>query len=255
MNYKKGLVLLTVIILTVVSAFAITGQEVLDQLKDAHDNFKTEKSLVIMQLKDANGNIREREFDMYIMHDGDDTLALVRFNKPSEVKRITLLTLSDDEIYLYMPAYRKTKRISGGAKNGKFVGSDFKYNDISLLYNEQNGDYDANLINEDDKSYTVEIIPHEKDSDYGKIVALIEKENMLFKKIDFYNKNGELIKVMTFSDVKDYSGHILATRIELNNIEENHSTILIIKNVEFDIPITKKFFNKRNISKPVLKYQ
>ncbi|KLO24452.1 membrane protein [Marinitoga sp. 1197] len=245
-----------VILLTfVISIFSMTGQDVLDKVKDAHDNFKTEKSLVIMQLKSSNGEIREREFDMYLMHDGEDTLALVRFNKPAEVKRITLLTLSDDEIYLYMPAYRKTKRISGGAKNGKFVGSDFKYNDISLLYNEQNGDYDANLINETEKKYIVEIIPHESDSDYGKIVATIVKKDLLFEKIEFYNKANKLIKVMNFSGVKNFSGHILATKIELNNLEENHSTILIIKNVEFDISITKRFFNKRNISKPVLKYQ
>ncbi|KAF2955064.1 outer membrane lipoprotein-sorting protein [Marinitoga sp. 38H-ov] len=252
---KKRFSLLAFILVLFSLTFAITGQEVLDNVKDEHDNFKTEKSLVIMKLKDANGNIREREFDMYLMHDGDDSLALVRFNKPSEVKNITLLTLSDDEIYLYMPAYRKTKRISGGAKNGNFVGSDFKYNDISLLYNEQTGDYDANLIKETRTEYIVEVIPHEKDNDYAKIIMTIKKEHMLFKKIEFYNHENKLIKVMTFENEKDFNGHILATNITLNNLEENHSTILEIKEVEFDIPITKKFFDRRNISNPILKYK
>ncbi|SHE64828.1 hypothetical protein SAMN02745164_00849 [Marinitoga hydrogenitolerans DSM 16785] len=253
---KKQVVILSVVLILLTSlGFAITGQEVLDKVKDAHDNFKTEKSVVIMQLKDGNGNIREREFNMYLMHYGDDSLALVRFNKPSEVKNITLLTLSDDEIYLYMPAYRKTKRISGGAKNGKFVGSDFKYNDISLIYNEQNGDYNSKLIEENNDKYVVEIIPHEKDNDYGKIVMTIKKEHMLFQKIEFYNHENKLIKTMSFRDEQNFDGHILATEIELNNLEENHSTILKIKEVEFDIPITKRFFDRRNISKPVLKYK
>ena len=252
---KRKIMVLTVLLTLASFVFAITGQEVLDNVKDAHDDFKTEKSLIIMKLKDANGEIREREFDMYLMHSGDDSLALVRFNNPSEVKRITLLTLSDDEIYLYMPAYRKTKRISGGAKNGKFVGSDFKYNDISLLYNEQNGDYDANLIKETDNEYLVEVIPYDKDSDYGRIIMTVEKKNMLFRKIEFYNNKNKLIKIMNFKDEKNFDGHILATTIELNNLEENHSTILEIKEVEFDIPITKKFFDRRNISKPVLKYK
>ncbi|MBM7559347.1 outer membrane lipoprotein-sorting protein [Marinitoga litoralis] len=252
---KRKALLMTVVLILTSFVFAITGQEVLDNVKDEHDNFKTEKSLVIMKLKDSNGDIREREFDMYLMHSGDDSLALVRFHKPSEVKNITLLTLSDDEIYLYMPAYRKTKRISGGAKNGKFVGSDFKYNDISLLYNEQTGDYDANLIKETDKEYVVEVIPHEKDNDYGRIIMTIKKEHMLFEKIEFYNHENKLIKIMNFKDEKDFDGHILATTIELNNLEENHSTILEIKKVEFDIPITKKFFDIGNISKPVLKYK
>ncbi|WP_129409652.1 outer membrane lipoprotein-sorting protein [Marinitoga lauensis] len=252
---KKVVITLTVLTLFITSIFAITGKEVLDNVKDFHNNFKTEKSVVVMKLIDSNGKVREREFNMYLMHEGDDSLALVRFNKPSEVKNITLLTLSDDEIYLYMPAYRKTKRISGGAKNGKFVGSDFKYNDITLLYNEQSGDYDANLLKETDTNYVVEVIPHDKDTDYGKIIMDITKDHLLFNKIEFYSKDNRLIKVMNFKDVKDFSGHLLATIVELNNLEENHSTVLEIKKAEFEIPITKKFFDRRNISKPVLKYK
>jgi len=252
---KKVVLILSLLVVSAVSMFSITGKEVLDKVKDVHDNFKNEKSLVSMNLVDANGNSRERIFDMYLMKKGEDTLAMVRFNKPSEVKRITLLTLSDDEIYLYMPAYRKTKRISGGAKNGNFVGSDLKFSDISLLYNEQSGSYKANLLKETDAMYEVEILPEDKDSDYGRIVAEIQKENMLITKVEFYNLKKEHIKTMKFSNIKNFDGHVLATHIELKDLKVNHSTVLDIKTVEFDLPFTVKFFNKMNISKPVLKYR
>ena len=252
---KKIVVFSLIVLLLLSLSFSITGKAVLDQVKNAHSNFKTERSSVTMKLISANGGVRERQFDMYLMHAGDKTLALVRFTAPSEVKRITLLTLSDNEIYLYMPAYRRTKRISGGAKNGKFAGSDFTYNDISLLYNEKTGDYDAKLLKETDKIYLVQVIPHGSNDEYAKILITVDKDTLLFKHIEFYTSDGTKAKVMDFSAVKDFEGHKVATIITLNNIKENHKTILTINSVKFNIPITSKFFNRRNISKPILRYQ
>ncbi|UYO98846.1 outer membrane lipoprotein-sorting protein [Oceanotoga sp. DSM 15011] len=250
--------IITTILLSVFSlsmAFAVTGKEVLDMVKDEHDDFDSQKSQITMKLIDANGNEKAREFDMFLLKENDDSLALVRFNTPAEVKMITLLTLSDDEIYIYMPAYRKTKRISGGAKNGNFVGSDLKYSDISLLYNEKSGDYTSNLLEDNSNFYKVEIIPEDEDTDYGRIVAIVEKENMLIKDVDFFNQKDEHIKTMSFTNLKDFEGHKLYSHIELTDLTSNHSTVLDIKKADFDIGITNRFFNKMNISKPVLRIQ
>lgn len=252
---KKFITLFFISMFILTMAFAITGKEVLDQVEQKHNTFNSEKSQVTMKLIDSNGNEKDRNFDMYLLKKNDDSLALVRFNSPAEVKMITLLTLSDDEIYIYMPAYRKTKRISGGAKNGNFVGSDLKYSDISLLYNEKSGNYESNILGENESNYKVEIIPQENDSDYGKIVAVIEKENMLIENVEFYNQKNEKIKTMNFSNLKDFSGHKLYTHIELKDINSGHSTVLDINKAEFDIGVTQRFFNKMNISKPVLRIQ
>ena len=250
----KKILLLSLVFLIVLS-FAITGKQVLDNVRAAHRDFKTEKSVVVMKLIDSNSAVSERKFDMYLMNDGDNTLALVRFISPADVKRTTLLTLSDNEIYLYMPAYRRTKRISGGAKSGKFVGSDFKYSDISLMYNEQTGTYKSTLLKDTDKDYVVQVVPTGNDSDYGKIVITVDKKTLLFTHIDFYNNQGKEIKVMDFSDVKNFGKHVLATKISLKDLIIGHSTVLLINDVEFSVPITKRFFDRRNISKPVLRYR
>lgn len=249
---KKYFTVVIALIMIMSLGFSVTGKDVLDGIKNQHNDFTSEKSGITMKLSDANGNEKIRDFEMYLMKNGDDSLALVRFSSPAEVKMITLLTLSDDEIYIYMPAYRKTKRISGGAKNGNFVGSDLKYSDISLLYNEKSGDYSSNLLENNSEIYKIEIIPQDSDSDYGKIIAEVEKENMLFSKIDFYSQNGEHIKTMSFSDLKNFNGHTLYSHIELKDLISGTSTVLDINSASFDIGITEKFFDKMNISKPIL---
>ncbi len=251
---KKIIVFSVVTFMFLTLSFAITGQQVLDNVKSAHSNFKTEESLITMKLVDSNSNVSVRKFKMYLLKKGDKTLALVRFVSPSEVKRITLLTLSDNEIYIYMPAYRRTKRISGGAKSGKFVGSDFTYSDISLLYNEKTGDYTSELIKQDSSTYVVQILPKDS-SDYKKIIIYVDKNTLLFKHIEFYSSKDSLAKIMDFSNVKTIEGHTLATKITLKDVKSDHTTVLLINNVKFSVPITVKFFDRRNIAKPVLRYR
>jgi hypothetical protein len=250
---KKTIVLL--VLFSLVLSFAITGKEVLDKVRVAHRDFITEKSVVTLKLIDSNSSVVERKFDMYLMNKGDNTLALVRFTAPADIRRTTLLTLSDNEIYLYMPAYRRTKRISSGAKNGKFVGSDFKYSDISLMYNEQSGNYKSTLLKNTEDQYVVEVTPLDSNNDYGKIVITVDKSTLLFKHIDFYDKKVNKIKVMDFLNVKNFGKHTIATTITLKDLTTGHKTVLDINSVQFSIPITSKFFDRRNISRPVLRYR
>ena len=51
---------------------------------------------------------------------------------------------------MYLPEFNNVRRIAGSAKNGSFMGTDFTYNDLSLI-NYDTSDYDAKLIKEDNE--------------------------------------------------------------------------------------------------------
>ena len=59
----------------------------------------------------------------------------MRFLSPEDVKGTGLLTFDykkkDDDIWLFMPALRKTRRIISTEKAKNFMGSEFSYSDMS----------------------------------------------------------------------------------------------------------------------------
>ena len=65
---------------------------------------------------------------------GDKTLMV--FSAPADIADTALLTHEqsgpgDDHQWLYLPAYKRTRRIAGGDRSGRFVGTEFSYEDLA----------------------------------------------------------------------------------------------------------------------------
>ena len=71
------------------------------------------------------------------------------FEKPADVKGTAFLSWEyddpkkEDDKWLYMPAMKKVRRISGASKNEYFMGSDFTYDDMGDRNVEEDTQYPA----------------------------------------------------------------------------------------------------------------
>ena len=90
-----------------------------------------------MILLDKKGEKRIRKLKTFGGKKGKDTLSLMFFLSPADVKNTGFLTYDynesgkDDDQWLYLPALRKTKRIAVGDKSGSFMGSDLNFSDMT----------------------------------------------------------------------------------------------------------------------------
>ncbi|EKF49752.1 putative outer membrane protein [Thermosipho africanus H17ap60334] len=236
-------------------AFSLTGQQVLDMVKDNYQNVKDEKAVFTLKMTDEEGTVKEKQFVIYLYKKSeDDVYAIIRFEKPVSDKRLTLLVKGADNIYLYMPAFRTTKRISGAAKNDRFAGSDFTYKDIELVYKVSDKNYKAELVKEDEKYYYLHITHNDAELDFKELNMKIDKELKIPVYIEFFNWQGEKYKTITFEKIENIQGYNVPTKILANNIKENTKTEIILNDVEFDIGIPESFFSPMTISKPILKF-
>jgi hypothetical protein len=106
---------------------APNGNEILknvDETMSAPRDQDVEATLVLV---DKDGNRKERTLRMY--QKGADT-RMARFLTPADQKGISVLSLPDGSIYLYLPAFKKVKRIASSVKNTTFAGTDFTYEDM-----------------------------------------------------------------------------------------------------------------------------
>ncbi|MEN3183623.1 MAG: outer membrane lipoprotein-sorting protein [Atribacterota bacterium] len=233
--------------------FALTAQEILDEVEARRTQFTTQKTVGKLVLVDASGKEETREMVMYLKDEGDDkTSVIFRFLSPADVKGVTLLSLrSGEKIYLYMPAYKKVRLIAGSSKSEKFMGTDFSYDDLSAGYGKE--DYDSTLQGEDEANYYLELVPKKLDSKYGKLVMVVDKERFYFKKIDFFDTAGNLWKTLEVHEVREKEdGSIQILKLSLKDVKENHVTRMEANSIEENIPLPDDFFSVRTIQRPTL---
>ena len=104
---------------------------------DARDDGDNQTSEMEMVLIDKQDKERVRRLAIFSKDKGEDTLRLMFFLEPADVKDTAFLTWDfddpdkDDDQWLYLPALRKTKRIASSDKDGSFMGSDLNYSDMT----------------------------------------------------------------------------------------------------------------------------
>ena len=88
---------------------------------------------------DAKGRKRIRRMAQVskLFDNGRTEKRLIRFLAPADVKGVGLLSFDyenkTDDMWFYMPALRKARRIVSSEKSKNFMGSEFTYGDITSL--------------------------------------------------------------------------------------------------------------------------
>ena len=114
---------------------AQTGRDIIQRVKDRPDG-NTRYAEMQLTLVKKNGDKRERKMVSWAMDEGKDTKKIMFFTYPGDVKGTGFLTWDydqagkEDDKWLYLPAMKKTRRISGSSsKTDYFMGTDFTYDD------------------------------------------------------------------------------------------------------------------------------
>ena len=181
-----------------------------------------------------------------------DNWMIIKFLAPNSIKDTSLLTVdianSDPLQWLYLPALKKTRKISSSGKGRRFVASDIFYEDMTIR--ETKEDTHKRLKNrtyEGMKCFVIESTPIKQSStSYSKTISWVHPKSFVPVKIQFFRKN-KIIKTMYVKEMKQIQGIWTVTQSLFEEEKTNHSTILTIEKIKYNIPITKTFFYKKNI--------
>ncbi|MEC8263330.1 MAG: outer membrane lipoprotein-sorting protein [Pseudomonadota bacterium] len=215
-----------------------------------------------MVLKNKAGNESVRKFRSTILEaastaEGDRSI--ITFSQPRDVRGTALLTHSkiepeDDSQWIFLPAVKRVKRISSSNRTGKFVSSEFSYEDLG---SEEVADNDHIWIEDTacahDASLTcaaVESRPKNKKSGYSRRVSFIDLEEYRVHQIDFYNRRGDLEKTLNFEDYKQYEGQFWRAHVMImKNHQTGKSTKLSWGEYSFRQGLTDRDFTPQGLPK------
>ena len=212
---------------------------------------KDTKSMMKMNLIDSKNQVRQRDLKTYKL--GDKKM-MMWFLSPADVKGSSFFKIEnddkDDDMWIYLPALGKVRRIASSATHGSFMGSDFTYEDMG---DRNIRDYTYKIL----KSETIEgkpcwVIESNPKSgvstDYSKIISWIWKDEYCAVKEESYNKKRTLKKIKTVEMVKIKS-YWVPKRFLMNDLSANHKTEMLFDKIEVDTGIDPGIFDQNNMTK------
>jgi outer membrane lipoprotein-sorting protein len=201
-----------------------------------------EASLILM---DKAGNRSERTLRIY--QKGADR-RMARFLSPADQKGISVLSLPDGSIYLYLPAYKKVKRIASHVKNSSFAGTDFTYEDMEAMkYADK---YTASLGPGDERHYELDLVPRDAQGRaWSRLRVWALKDNFVLVTVEYYDRKGLLARRLTSSTVEKIKGYWVAREREMHDLTANHRTRMVLTDVRFDTALADELFTTRYLER------
>ncbi len=223
----------------------LTAVNVLKNVDAVLNAAKDQDLKIRMILIDKNGNEKDREAVM--LQKGREK-RMIKFLSPADQKGIAFLDLPDDVMYLYLPAFRKVRRIAAHIKNQKFAGTDMSYDDLGTInYSEE---YDPVYAEKNEQHFVLELTPKQGiKKDYSKLKIWVPKSNFYPEKIEFFDKANKLRKRAEWRDIGKENNYWVAREIEFHDIKDDHRTKIIIMEAKYDTGLNDEFFSQRYLKR------
>ena len=136
-----------------------------------------------------------------------------------------------DEQMVYLPAFKRTNRISGSSRKGSFVGSTFSYEDLDIR---EAAEGEHAMFEERDDAWVIDTVPADSPQ-YSKVRSEISKADLVARRITFFDKKGREFKVLTVQETKQLGEVTLAVRTVMRNVLRGTSTELLVTDVKLDL--------------------
>lgn len=233
---------------------------------DARDDGNNQVSDMEMILIDKKGKERIRKIHTFSKDKGEDTLRLMFFLHPADVKDTAFLTFDyddadkDDDQWLYLPALKKTKRIASTDKSGSFMGSDLTYSDMTsrnledydYTFYEKGKEKEVNGV----KTWVIWSVPRSKDiieeTGYEKSILFVRQDNFFVIRALHWVRDGGYKKYMDVKKLDLIDAIWVATEMHVKKTKGKntvHKTILKLSKVKFNQGLEFDMFSVRRMEK------
>lgn len=257
-----ALALASVVAFAAAAAGPPAGLE-LAQRVNARSEGVAQRREVRMELIDAKGRTRSRVATIFRKYFGDDKKTTVFFVEPAVIAGTAFLTYDyadggrDDDVWLYLPAHRKVRRIAASDRGASFFGTDLSYEDVKKETKLAIEDYRWATIGEDSvdghRCYQLEAVPVDegtaRELGYGRVVSCIDAELWISRRADYWDRKGQHLKTVHHTELAPVEGIWTALRTEVANHRTGHRTVLSFSKIRYEDGVDDAVFEPGNLGR------
>lgn len=189
-----------------------------------------------------------------------------RFHAPAEVRNEGILIIENDggknDVLLYLPNFKKIRRVETQQQSGSFMGSAFSYSDIATPHV---SDYEYKKLREEAcptadsktvKCAVIESIPANEDvkdrTGYSKSIVWVRLDNFMLVKAEYTGIDGALFKKLEAGQIHKVDAaknkwH--ADYLQIENVKTGELTKLQFSGVKVTDDIPNSVFTQQNLQK------
>ena len=217
------------------------ANNLLKKMDETASEIKDKSSDIEMVLLNLSTNKEKIKKAVIIQKDGDKKL--FRYTYPKSDEGIATLSLPNGEMYLYLPLFKKPKKITNLAE-GRLNTSDFSVKDMANMSYSEN--YNAKIIQTRENVYILDLISKNVEVNYNHLIIYLNKKFFYPEKIEFYGKN-DIEKIST-TKYKKIDGLWVAHEVAMQNIKKSHKTTILMTNIKINQGLGDKEFTLEKLS-------
>jgi len=211
-----------------------------------------------LSITEKNGASRNRTISMTTKSfSGGLEKRMIKFLEPADVRGTAMLVVdnknSADEMWIYLPALKRTRRIVSSEKGKSFMSSEFTNADMS---SPTLSDFVNSHVTESgkDNMWIIESIPVDEDKEdeygYSRKVSYIDMDNYQVQKMEFYNFDNELYKTIEIKSVHQMpeGKYMIRDMIACNHVTDRQSEI-VFRNITEQVKVDDTFFTVQNLER------
>jgi len=181
----------------------------------------------------------------------------IKFIEPADVRGTAMLVVdnknSADEMWIYLPALKKTRRIVSSEKGKSFMSSEFSNADmaspaISDFVHKHLGKSGMN------NQWIIESTPvnEDKADEYGfsRKISYINMTSNQVQKMEFYNFDNELFKIIEIKSIFPLSdGKYMVKNMVASNLNTNRKSEILFSNISEGVKVDDSNFTIQNLER------
>ncbi len=215
-------------------------------------------AIINLSITEKNGATRNRTIAMTTksFRDGIEK-RFIKFIEPADVRGTAMLVVDNkniaDEMWIYLPALKKTRRIVSSEKGRSFMSSEFSNADMSspTLSDFINRHASASGTN---NQWIIESIPVNEDKadeyGYSKKISYLSIDNYQVRKMEFYNFDNELFKTIEIKSVHPMTdGKYMIMDMIACNLVTNRKSEIQFSNIVEQVKVDDTFFTVQNLER------
>ncbi len=160
----------------------------------------------------------------------------------------------ETEMWNWMPSIGRMIKIPASMMSQGWMGSDYTNDDIlkeSSIVRDYVHSIEREEVVEAMNCYKIQMIPKEEAAViWAKVYKWITKDEFIQIKSEYYDEDDDLVKSDFGYDFKEMDGRLIPSRVEIvPSGEEGKKTVILIKEIQFDIDLPTTYFSQQNMKR------
>jgi len=224
-------------------AAALSGSEILDRVR-AVTSASDRRATATMTITDKSKRVQSRTMKMVMK--GDSKL-MMTFQAPADLRGVTFMSTSAENMWIYLPAQGRVRRISGSSADQGFGGSDFSYREMAnLSFTDENK---VEKVEDTKLGETAAWQLTTKDGAGASSRLWVEQARFLPLRVEKLGADGKPTKRIDFSEFKNEGESWIPGHIEMQDLSRGSRTELKLDKLDMNTGVKDNLFTEANMKK------